>query len=37
MSQQGKRKTKPLLDFHARNQLETPGWAKRFLRGGQIL
>jgi len=28
MSQQGKRKTKPLLDFQARNQLKTPGWAK---------
>jgi len=36
MSQQGKRKTKRLLDFLARNQLGTPGWAKRFLRGGQF-
>ena len=36
MSQQGKRKTKRLLDFQARNQLGTPAWAKSFLRGGQI-
>jgi len=34
MSQQGKRKTKHLLDFQARNQLGTPGaGAKIFLRG----
>jgi len=32
----GKRKTKRLLDFQVRNQLETPGGAKSFLRGGQI-
>jgi len=37
MSQQGKKKTKRLLDFHARNQLGTPGGAKSFLKGGQIL
>jgi len=36
MSQQGKRKTKLLLDFQARNQLGTPGGAKSFLSGGQI-
>jgi len=37
MSQQGKKKTKRLLDFQARNQLGTPGAAKSFLKGGQIL
>ena len=36
MSQQGKRKTKRLLDFQARNQLGTPGRAESFLRGGQF-
>ena len=37
MSQQGKRKTKRLLDFQVRNQLGTSGGgAKSFLRGGQI-
>jgi len=36
MSQQGKRKTKHLLDFQACNQLGTPGWAKSFLRGDKF-
>jgi len=36
MSQQGKRKTKRLLDFHVRNQLGTSGGAKSFLRGGKF-
>jgi len=36
MSQQGKMKTKRLLDFPARNQLGTPGGTKSFLKGGQI-
>ena len=37
MSQQGKTKTKRLLDFHARNQVRTPGgeefskWGENFL------
>jgi len=30
MSQQGKRKTKRLLDFQARNQLGTPGGRRVF-------
>jgi len=30
MSQQGRRKTKRLLDFHAGNQLETPGVRRVF-------
>jgi len=34
MSQQGKRKTKRLLDFHARNQLGTPGGGKEFYKRG---
>jgi len=34
MSQQGRRKTKRLLDFQARIQLGTPGGKKSFLRGG---
>ena len=33
MSQQGRRKTKHLLDFQARNQFGTPGGEKSFLRG----
>ena len=36
MSQQGRRKTKRLLDSQARNQLGTPGGEKSFLRGGQF-
>ena len=36
MSQQGRRKTKRLLDFQARNQLGTSGGEKRFLREGQF-
>ena len=37
MSQQGRRKTKRLLDFHARNQFGTPGGEKSFLRGDSFL
>jgi len=37
MSQQGRRKTKRLLDFQARNQLGTPGGEMSFLRGGHFL
>jgi len=33
MSQQGRRKTKRLLDFQARNQFGTLGGEKSFLRG----
>ena len=33
MSQQGRRNTKCLLDFQARNQFGTPGGEKSFLRG----
>ena len=33
MSQQGRRKTKRLLDFQARNQFGTPGGEKSFLGG----
>jgi len=36
MSQQGRRKTKRLLDFQARNQLGTPGGEMSFLRGGHF-
>ena len=36
MSQHGKRKTKRLLDFQARNQLWTPGVSKSFLGAGQF-
>ena len=36
MSQQGRRKTKRLLDFQARNQPGTPGVEKSFLRGGHF-
>jgi len=35
MSQQGKRKTKRLLDFHARNQLGTPGGGEEFFKWGK--
>jgi len=37
MSQQGRRKTKHLLDSQARNQFGTPGGEKSFLRGGSFL
>ena len=37
MSEQGKRKTKRLLDFQARNQLGTPGGAKSSKKGTQFL
>ena len=37
MSQQGRRKTKHLLDFQARNQFGTPGGEKSFLRGDSVL
>jgi len=37
MSQQGRRKTKRLLDFQARNQFGTPGGEKSFLRGDSFL
>jgi len=36
MSQQGKRKTKRLLDFQARHRLGTPGGEKSFPREGQF-
>jgi len=36
MSQQGRRKTKRLLDFQTRNQLGTSGGEKSFLREGQF-
>jgi len=36
MSHQGRRKTKRLLDFQARNQLGTSGGEKDFLREEQI-
>ena len=36
MPQQGRRKTKRLLDFQARNQLGTSGGEKSFLREGQF-
>ena len=36
MSQQGRRKTKRLLDLQARNQLGTTGGEKSFLRGGKF-
>jgi len=36
MSQQGRRKTKRLLDLQARNQLGAPGGEKSFLRGGHF-
>ena len=37
MSQEGKRKTKHLLDFQARNQFGTPGGEKSFLREDSFL
>jgi len=37
MSEQGRRKTKRLLDFQARNQFGTPGGEKSFLRGDSFL
>jgi len=37
MSQQGRRKTKRLLDFQARDQFGTPGGEKSFLRGDSFL
>jgi len=37
MYQQGRRKTKHLLDFQARNQFGTPGGEKSFLRGDSFL
>jgi len=36
MSQQGRRKTKRLLDVQAHNQLGTPGGEKSFLRGAHF-
>jgi len=37
MSQQGKKKTKSLLDFQARNQLGTPGGEELSKRGTNFL
>ena len=36
MSQHGRRKTKRLLDFQARNHLWTPGGGEKFFRSGTI-